>query len=289
MQEIISYKPQSHFNEAKLTAIALAVRFAAITTVAITPGSFLALDDMLISLDMSNRMKVIKYLLNKIAPTYKLYVFTHDRLFYHTLKRIVETQYKKTEWIFGEIYVNDSIIPNEPNYVPDSKTKIEKIEDAYKCHDYFRCGTLLRQECERCLKELLPEAYRIKEDPNTRASVSKNLDEPIGSLEEFCHYEQIDYTPFRDLKTYKDLFLNSTAHNDITSPFYRNEVKICRQAITSLAQINRAKIIACHDDLSIIQNDKSGVTYTIRLRLREPLRILEYNGVTRISFYSKSK
>ena len=71
MQEIISYKPQSHFNEAKLTAIALAVRFAAITTVAITPGSFLALDDMLISLDMSNRMKVIKYLLNKIAPTYK--------------------------------------------------------------------------------------------------------------------------------------------------------------------------------------------------------------------------
>lgn len=267
MQEIISYKPQSHFNEAKLTAIALAVRFAAITTVAITPGSFLALDDMLISLDMSNRMKVIKYLLNKIAPTYKLYVFTHDRLFYHTLKRIVETQYKKTEWIFGEIYVNDPIIPNEPNYVPDSKTKIEKIEDAYKCHDYFRCGTLLRQECERCLKELLPESYRIKEDPNTRASVSKNLDEPIGSLEEFCHYEQID----------------------ITSPFYRNEVKICRQAITSLAQINRAKIIACHDDLSIIQNDKSGVTYTIRLRLREPLRILEYNGVTRISFYSKSK
>lgn len=173
-------KPQSYFNEAKLTAIALAVRFAAMSTTAITPGSFCALDDMLISLDMSNRMKVIKYLLNVIAPKYKLYVLTHDRLFYHTLKRIIETQYKSSEWLFGGIYVDDSITPNEPNYVPDDKTKIERIEDAYKCHDYFLCGTLLRQECERCLKELLPDSYRVKEDPRTRTSIPKNLDEQIA-------------------------------------------------------------------------------------------------------------
>ena len=281
------YKPQSHFNEAKLTAIALAVRFAAMTTAVITPGSFLALDDMLISLDMSNRMKIIKYLLNKIAPAYKLYVYTHDRLFYHTLKRIVETQYKKTEWIFGGIYINDSIVPNEPQYVPDDKTRIDKIEDAYKCHDYFRCGTLLRQECERCLDELLPASFKVKEDPKTKASASKNLDELIGSLEEFCNHEQIDYSQFKDLKTYKDLFLNSTAHNDITSPFYRNEIKICKQAITLLAQINRAKTIDCHRDLSIIQNNKKGENFTIQLRLREPLRLLEYSDEKRISYYNK--
>lgn len=281
------YKPQSHFNEAKLTAIALAVRFAAMTTAVITPGSFLALDDMLISLDMSNRMKVITYLLDKVAPLYKLYVFTHDRLFYHTFKRKIETQYNKTDWSFGGIYINDSTTPNEPNYVPDNKSKIEKIEDAYKCHDYFRCGTLLRQECERCLNELLPDSFRRKADPNTGASVPKNLDELIGSLEEFCNHEQIDYSQFKDLKTYKDLFLNSTAHNDITSPFYRNEIKICKQAITLLAQINRAKTIDCHRDLSIIQNTKKGENFTIRLRLREPLRLLEYSDEKRISYYNK--
>lgn len=280
-------KPQSYFNEAKLTAIALAVRFAAMSTTAITSGSFCALDDMLISLDMSNRMKVIKYLLNVIAPKYKLYVLTHDRLFYHTLKRIIETQYKSSEWLFGGIYVDDSITPNEPNYVPDDKTKIERIEDAYKCHDYFLCGTLLRQECERCLKELLPDSYRVKEDPRTRTSIPKNLDEQIASLEEFCHYENIDYTPFKDLKSYKDLFLNSTAHNDITSPFYRNEIKVCMKAVKSLSQINRTRNIDCHKDLSIKQSDDEGNEYTLRLRLREPLRLLEYNGTSRISFYSK--
>lgn len=281
------YKPQSYFNEAKLTAIALAVRFAAMSNTAITSGSFLALDDMLISLDMSNRMKIIRYLLDVVALKYKLYVFTHDRLFYHTLKRIIETQYKKSEWLFGGIYIDDSITPNEPNYVPDNKTKIEKIEDAYKCHDYFLCGTLLRQECERCLNELLPESYRVKEEPRTKQSISKNLDELIGSLEEFCRFENIDYTPFKDLKSYKDLFLNSTAHNDITSPFYRNEIKVCMKAVKSLSQINRSKKIDCHNDLSINQNDDKGIVYTLRLRLREPLRLLEYNGTRRISFYSK--
>lgn len=280
-------KPQSYFNEAKLTAIALAVRFAAMSTTAITPGSFCALDDMLISLDMSNRMKVIKYLLNVIAPKYKLYVLTHDRLFYHTLKRIIETQYKSSEWLFGGIYVDDSITPNEPNYVPDDKTKIERIEDAYKCHDYFLCGTLLRQECERCLKELLPDSYKVREDPKTRASVPKNLDELIGSLKDFCDHERIDYTPFKDLKSYKDLFLNSTAHNDITSPFYRNEVKICKQAITLLAQINRAKTIKCKQDFYFEYQSPDGKNYLVSMRRREPIKLLEYNGQQRISYYSK--
>ena len=284
---LLIYKPQSYFNEAKLTAIALAVRFAAMSTTTITPGSFLALDDMLISLDMSNRMKIIKYLLDVVALKYKLYVFTHDRLFYHTLKRIIETQYKSSEWLFGGIYINDSITPNEPNYVPDNKTKIEKIEDAYKCHDYFLCGTLLRQECERCLKELLPDSYRVKEDPRTRISNSKNLDEQIASLEEFCRLENIDYTPFKDLKSYKDLFLNSTAHNDITSPFYRNEVKICKQAITLLAQINRTKTIKSKQDFYFEYQSPNGKNCLVSMRRREPIRLLEYNGQQRISYYSK--
>ena len=284
---ILIQTPQSYFNEAKLTAIALAVRFAAMTTNVVSPGSLLALDDMLISLDMSNRMKVINYLLDKIAPVYKLYVFTHDRLFYHTLKRIIETQYKESEWIFGGIYVNDSIVPNEPCYVPDDKRKIEKIEDAYKCHDYFRCGTLLRQECERCLNELLPDSFKVKEDPKTGASVPKNLDELIRSLEEFCNHEQIDYTPFKDLKTYKDLFLNSTAHNDITSPFYRNEVKVCKQAITLLAQINRARTIQCKQDFYFEFQTPDGKNCLASMRRREPIKLLENNGQQRISYYSK--
>lgn len=279
-QEI--YKPQTYFNEAKLTAIALSVRFACLPQT-VEDGAFMALDDMLISLDMSNRMKVICYLLNEAIKDYKLYVFTHDRLFYHTLKRIIETQYDCTKWLFGGLYLNDWEDPTSPDFKPEAKNKIDDIHEAYSRHDYFRCGTLLRQLCERCLKELLPESLRKEED-----STTKNLDRQILSLEDFCTHEDVDFTPFKNLKSYKDLFLNSTAHNDITSPFYRNEIKACMKALEELNKINRSRAIDCKKDLSFRITASDGKSHLIGLRLREEkLLLLQYDSEKRISYYSK--
>ena len=75
-------KPQTQLNEAKLTAIILSIRFSLLDLVAAPDGRFLALDDMLISLDMSNRSKVVDYLLGKVVNQYKIYLFTHDRAFF---------------------------------------------------------------------------------------------------------------------------------------------------------------------------------------------------------------
>lgn len=278
-QEI--YKPQTYFNEAKLTAIALSVRFACLPQT-VEDGAFMALDDMLISLDMSNRMKVIYYLLNDAIKDYKLYIFTHDRLFYHTFKRIIETQYDCTKWLFGGLYLNDWEDPTSPDFKPEAKNKIDDIHEAYSRHDFFRCGTLLRQLCERCLKELLPESLRKEED-----STTKNLDRQILSLEDFCTHEGVNFTQFKNLKSYKDLFLNSTAHNDITSPFYRNEIKACMKALEELNKINRSKAIGCDKDLSFQITDLKGNTHIIGLRLREKLLLLEYDSEKRVSYYSK--
>ncbi len=59
--DIPIFRPQSYFNEAKLTAIALSVRLA-ITQVKLrdSPLKLLVLDDLLVSLDMSNRDEVLK-------------------------------------------------------------------------------------------------------------------------------------------------------------------------------------------------------------------------------------
>lgn len=278
-------KPQSYFNEAKLTAIALSVRFACLPTT-VEEGAFMALDDMLISLDMSNRLKLLNYLLNEATKNYKLYVFTHDRLFYHTFKRIIETQYEKAKWVFGGLYLNDINTPITPEFKLDNKTKIKDVHEAYSVHDYFRCGTLLRQLCERKLKDLLPNSLQVKEDPTTKQTIQKNLDEMILSLEDFCKHENIDFGLFKMLKMYKDLFMNSTAHNDITSPFYRNEIKSCMTALEELEKINRSKRINCDKDVSFQILKPDGI-HTIRMRLRENLLLLEYNSSVRISYYSK--
>lgn len=276
-------KPQTYFNEAKLTAIALAIRFSLLDTISQEDGRFIALDDMLISLDMSNRMKVIDYLLKKVIGKYKIYLFTHDRLFYHTFKRIIERNYDKSNWLFGGLYVNDIVSPFMPDFKPDDSSKIEDAHEAYAKHDYFRCGVLLRQMCEQKLKELLPESYRVKSDSQT---VEKNLDEQILSLEDFCKHEKIDFTPFVKLKSYKDLFLNATAHNDITSPFYRNEIKACLKAIDELSKIE-LKDIDSRRDVSFQVTDSHGKTHTIRVRLRETLKMLKNHADQRLSFYCK--
>lgn len=280
-------KPQSYFNEAKLTAIVLSIRFSLLDTITAQDGRFLALDDMLISLDMSNRMKVIRYLLDEVADKYKIYLFTHDRLFYHTLKRIIETQYSKDEWNFGGLYLNDLDSPLKPEFMPETTSKIKDAHEAYKRHDYFRCGTLLRQLCEQCLKELLPDSYRIIENIQTGLTENKSLDQQILSLEEFCCKEKIDYAPFKDLKIYKDLFMNATAHNDITSPFYRNEIKRCLHAIEVLSQIKRSESINCKKDLSFSVVDSTNKKYTVRIRRRDDLKFIEYNGNKKLSYFCK--
>ena len=285
--EIVIQKPQSFFNEARLTAIALAIRFAYLQSGETQDGQFLALDDMLISLDMSNRMKVIRYLLEDVAGKYKIYLFTHDRLFYHTLKRIIETQYSKDEWNFGGLYLNDLDSPLKPEFMPETTSKIKDAHEAYKRHDYFRCGTLLRQLCEQCLKELLPDSYRIIENIQTGLTENKSLDQQILSLEEFCCKEKIDYAPFKDLKIYKDLFMNATAHNDITSPFYRNEIKRCLHAIEVLSQIKRSESINCEKDLSFSVVDSTNKKYTVRIRRRDDLKFIEYNGDKKLSYFCK--
>ena len=278
------YKPQTYFNEARLTAIALAVRFACLSKK--SEGCFLALDDMLISLDMSNRMQVIRYLMNEAIKDYKLYIFTHDRLFFHTFKRIIETQYDSKRWVFGGIYSCDLGEYPVPEYKSSPRNKITDIDDAYQRHDYFLCGILLRKKLEQVLSEILPESFITDQDPQTKLSTPKNLDKQILSLQEFCKKEKIDFQPFECLKSYKDLFLNSTAHNDISSPFYRREIKACKKAIETLSGITRSKIILGNGtdiSFSIISDQQ----HTIRIRLREPLLLLEYNGDVRISYFSK--
>jgi hypothetical protein len=67
-------------NEAKLSAIAMAIFFAALLLQPMPPHGLrmLALDDMLIGLDMSHRLPVLTILENYFN-NYQVFLFTYDR------------------------------------------------------------------------------------------------------------------------------------------------------------------------------------------------------------------
>lgn len=150
-------KPQSYFNEAKLTAIALSVRFALLNLDKEADGRFLALDDMLISLDMSNRAKVVKFLL-EISDRYKIYLFTHDRMFFEYFKH--KTKRYNNQWIYKEIYMDDSHQP----YMRNSDSYIEEAEHYIKQHKYEIAGNFLRKAAEAFCKSFLPPKKQLSAD-----------------------------------------------------------------------------------------------------------------------------
>lgn len=289
------YKPQSHFNEAKLTAIALAVRFAAMTTAVITPGSFLALDDMLISLDMSNRMKVIDYIFKEVLPKYKLYIFTHDRLLFTSFKKRINADKLQEDWLCGGVYMHDrdnSIDFNLCNPYPifiEEKDALLSAREYYIMHDYPACGQRLRKWCEDIFERLYPSALLKSIDGTTGKTIDTSLNDRIVRLNDYCINESIDFNEFKDLKIYKDNVLNLVSHYDVSSPIYGNEILSIMRILSKLSQIaTDKKTVGVNRQLGIElkANDGRAITVCIDIRSNK-LNIIEYNGASRVSYYTK--
>lgn len=167
-------KPQSYFNEAKLTAIALSVRFALLNLDKEADGRFLALDDMLISLDMSNRAKVINFLL-KISDKYKIYLFTHDKSFFEFTKDVIKSKGKdySSLWQFKEVYNNENLLENPVCF--NSDDSYTRAIYHYKKFDYPASANYLRKAVEEMIS-LFPKYISINDDGTTKEKLRSRVD-----------------------------------------------------------------------------------------------------------------
>ena len=74
-------RPHSYLNEARLSAIAIAIRLAILKERYIEQAPrIMVLDDLLLSLDLSNRSALLKIILKKYASRFQLIILTHDRV-----------------------------------------------------------------------------------------------------------------------------------------------------------------------------------------------------------------
>lgn len=223
---VLIYKPQSYFNEAKLTAIALAVRFVAMSTTAITPGSFLALDDMLISLDMSNRAKVMEYLL-KLSDKYKIYLFTHDKMFFEYFKH--KTQKHQSEWVCKEIYMDDNKIP----YIRNSEDYLGQAEHFIKQHEYEIAGNFLRKAAELLCKNFLPTKWQLSTDYSRL-----DLNGLIQNCKKYAEESGLkDVAIFEELDGFRKFILNPASHDSYDIIKYRYEVEECLHTLHAFQSI----------------------------------------------------
>ena len=266
-------RPQSFFNEAKLTSIALAVRFTLLLDF-IRPsfdGKFLALDDLLVSLDMSNRDKVLDIILDVFAKDYKIYLFTHERSFFNMVKRRLINKNMLEDWNVTEMFMNDFIVPPNPKIVLN-QDYLDVALKHLKDFDLPACANYLRKECEFRLKYLLPENLCKKEtDSETTYQTLENL--IISFLKYFGETLHLDISKYNVLKEKKDLILNPMSHDNLDSEIYKQELVRLYELLLDLRKIEKVLILKCDEQFFFEQVDNTGILRKYKLQAGENLHL----------------
>lgn len=238
--------PRSFFNEAKLTKMALAIRLAIFDRKYQSSdcAKVIFVDDLLISLDMSNRLLVVKQLLDYV-DYYQLFIFTHDRSFYDLICDSISQRNIAKQWCYYEMYAIDEEVTN--NNVPEAiiskkENYLQQAKAHFTKYDYHASANSLRKECEKQLKRLYPHNWTLAMKEDGTVSVM-NLNGLIQSLNDF--YKRYDFypvpTPFID--QYRKRILNPASHNDTKASIFRSELKMALVEIAEFEKIRKLAIV----------------------------------------------
>lgn len=147
-------KPQSYLNEAKMTQLALSVRFASSrVNLHESDLKLLVLDDLLVSLDMSNRMKVVKILLSPGFSNYQKIILTHDKGFYSEFRRRIG--FATENWSFQRLHA----INGEAPTLSEDPAHITWATSLMKAGRYDEAALQLRKAAEDFLRDFVKKAY----------------------------------------------------------------------------------------------------------------------------------
>lgn len=236
------------FNESKLTCMGIALRLAISDYKLISTGNVspvLCIDDLLLSLDMSARIPIIKLLLKK-AQNRQLLIFTHDRSFFEIMQMMIRERRSEGNWCFYEMLERKSSTPGaapKPLFY-----SIKSYRDKAECHfeqgDYPAAANYLRKYCEEQLKRLLPNNLQLISKPKGEVERA-DLNGLIGKMEsDFCSLYDIAQANLPSLSVYRKRLMNPMSHDDAHTPVYKAEI------MGAMAEIDRLKVIA--DSLGLI-------------------------------------
>jgi ABC-type iron transport system FetAB ATPase subunit len=166
-------RPQSYLNEAKMTQVALSVRLAA-SLVNLQENEqdylkLLVLDDLLVSLDMDNRMKVVEILLSDTFSKYQKMILTHDRGFFEEFKRVISTSH--SNWCFRSLQGN----PKDGISDKLEKSSIQQAQDYISGHDLDAAAHHLRKAAEETAKRYRRVAMGEIPSPGEFHSLTEDL------------------------------------------------------------------------------------------------------------------
>ena len=222
--------PEHHrfLNEARLSAIAIAIYFSSILIQPESRLKILALDDVLIGLDMSNRLPVLD-ILEEYFPEYQIFLTTYDKAWYEIAKQ----RTSDAEWEYAEFYSKKTDEYEIPIHVQD-KPYLEKAKEYFTANDYKACVIYLRTAFEAAIKKFCEKKnlkVKYRENPKDLTS-----DDFLGPIKKG---KPSDGTPFLgqelidEIELYRSIILNPLSHARIV-PEVKKEISEAIEAVEKL-------------------------------------------------------
>ena len=211
-------------NEAKLSAIAIAIYFSSILVQPESDLKILALDDVLIGLDMSNRLPVID-ILEEYFSDYQIFFLTYDRIWYE----IVRQQTEDSKWKYAEFYFRKTPKNEIPVYVED-QAYLEKAQEYFTANDYKACAIYLRTAFEEAIKKFCDKkrlSVRYSEDP--KKLTSEDFWKAIQSG------VSLQNSLIKEIELYRKIILNPLSHATIVN-IIKKEISEAIKAVENLEE-----------------------------------------------------
>jgi len=269
---------RSFFNEAKLTQLSLSLRLAILDlkpSAGINYNSTVFFDDLLISLDMACRRKVIDVILS-YSTNRQFVVMTHDRSFFYLFKSAIERR-GDNSWKYVEMYAPEENGVPKPcaienlGYLAKARFFLDKLEIPAAIN-------YLRKGCEHELKRILPEYLRVA-DPESGRSLS--LNSLVQNFNLFARRHKGFPSVVNSFTDDRKLIMNPFSHDDIHCQAYRLEVETLLRQIKDLERVI-AKMIVNYDEVrnSIFEMKmtNNGHTNSVEFEFLERFDVLSYGG-----------
>lgn len=271
-EDLEDKNPQFILNEAKLSAIAISIFLGAIKrqsafSIDIKP---LFLDDILIGLDNTNRLKLLTVLKEDFSD-FQIFITTYDRHWYEVAKL------HSPDWKFIEFYRGS----NGPEVNINILTPMKKAKVYFDSYDYPECANNLRKECERLFKEKLLETYSFGEGIKSNVKPLK-LETLIDRLK--TYYEDLGIEPPNDLITslynYKTILFNPMSHNDIDSPIYKDDLVKAFKVIEDLQNIQMPTRKLLINKGSIFTLSLRAINYQAQIEIAKNIYVVDNGTIT---------
>ena len=198
-------------NEAKLSAIAIAIYFSSILLQPTSELKILALDDVLIGLDMSNRLPVLD-ILEEYFADYQIFLTTYDKAWYEIVKQRTSHGGK---WKAVEFYFRQTDEYEIPVYAED-KAYLDKAREYLDANDYKACAVYLRTAFEMIIQEFCEDKHlpvKYHRDPNKQES--QDFWDAIKIRNKITVLLDQDF--INDIELYRSRILNPLSHATIAN------------------------------------------------------------------------